>query len=210
MKDTPLISLKSVGVSYKLTGSFFKKSKSFDALNNISFDLYPGETLGILGRNGAGKSTLLKVLAGIIKPDRGEIVNYGATVSLLALNAGLDPNLTGRDNAVLSAVLQGCRKKYVESKLNEIQEFAEIGEFFFQPVRTYSSGMKSRLGFAVSTVINPDVLLLDEVLSVGDASFKIKAEKFMLDRLNSNQTVILVSHNEAQVKKLCTRTIELS
>lgn len=210
MSKQPIISLRDVGVRYKRAGSIFRKTQYYEALKAINLDIYPGETLGILGRNGAGKSTLLKVISGIIKPDTGEIINRGASVSLLALQAGFDPNLSGRDNAILSGMLQGYSRKEVESKLEEIQNFSELGDFFYEPVRTYSSGMRTRLGFSVSTIISPDVLLIDEVLSVGDKEFKKKAEKVILKKVTSNQTVILVSHSEQQISRLCDRQIILN
>lgn len=210
MSQQPIISLRDVGVSYKRAGSIFRKTQYYQALKSINLDIYPGETLGILGRNGAGKSTLLKIISGIIKPDSGEIINRGASVSLLALQAGFDLNLSGRDNAILSGMLQGYSRKEVESKLDEIHDFSELGDFFYEPVRTYSSGMRTRLGFSVSTTISPDVLLIDEVLSVGDKEFKKKAEQVILRKTQSDQTVVLVSHSEQQVARLCDRQIILS
>lgn len=209
MTQQPIISLRDVGVRYKRAGSIFRKTQYYQALKSINLDIYPGETLGILGRNGAGKSTLLKVISGILKPDSGEIINRGASVSLLALQAGFDPNLSGRDNAVLSGMLQGYSRQEVESRLDEIHDFSELGEFFYEPVRTYSSGMRTRLGFSVSTTISPDVLLIDEVLSVGDKEFKKKAEKVILQKTQSAQTVVLVSHAEQQIARLCDRQITL-
>lgn len=209
MSKQSIISLRNVGVRYKRAGSIFRKTQYYDALKSINLDIYPGETLGILGRNGAGKSTLLKVISGIIKPDSGEIINRGASVSLLALQAGFDPNLSGRDNAILSAMLQGYSRKEVESKLDEIYVFSELSDFFFEPVRTYSSGMRTRLGFSISTIVSPDVLLVDEVLSVGDKQFREKAEKIIVSKTQSEQTVVIVSHSEYQLKRLCDRTITI-
>ncbi|MCB2428445.1 ABC transporter ATP-binding protein [Methylophaga pinxianii] len=209
MTQQPIISLRDVGVRYKRAGSIFRKTQYYQALKSINLDIYPGETLGILGRNGAGKSTLLKVISGILKPDSGEIINRGASVSLLALQAGFDPNLSGRDNAVLSGMLQGYSRKEIESKLEEIQDFSELGDFFYEPVRTYSSGMRTRLGFSVSTTISPDVLLIDEVLSVGDKEFRKKAEQVIIQKIQSQQTIILVSHSEQQIIRLCERSIIL-
>lgn len=210
MSQQPIISLRDVGIRYKRAGSIFRKTQYYQALKSINLDIYPGETLGILGRNGAGKSTLLKVISGIIKPNSGEIINHGASVSLLALQAGFDPNLSGRDNAILSGMLQGYSRREVESQLDEIHDFSELGDFFYEPVRTYSSGMRTRLGFSVSTTISPDVLLIDEVLSVGDKEFKKKAEQVILRKTQSDQTVVLVSHSEQQVARLCDRQIILS
>lgn len=204
-----IITLQDVGVRYKRRGGLFRKPEYFQALEGISFDIHRGETLGILGRNGAGKSTLLRVVAGIIQPDSGEVVNHGVTVSLLALQAGFDAELPGTDNAILSGMLMGYTRKQVEARLDDIAEFSELGEFMYEPVKTYSSGMKARLGFSVAMYMTPDVLLLDEVLSVGDKQFKKKAETEMMKKLHSDQTVLLVSHSERQVDRMCERVVTL-
>lgn len=205
-----IVSLKDVGVRYKRRGGIFRKAQYFQALKGIDLDIHRGETLGLVGRNGAGKSTLLRVIAGIIQPDEGVVVNRGVSVSLLALQAGFDPELSGQDNAIISGMLMGYLRRQVEAKLEEITEFAELGDFMSQPVKTYSSGMRSRLGFAVAMHVMPDVLLLDEVLSVGDAAFKKKAESEMMKKIHSNQTVVLVSHSEGQIDRVCDRKITLS
>src|SRR5690625_2469628 len=143
-----LISLRNAGVRYKRRGGLFRPANYHQALEGLSLDIYRGETLGIVGRNGAGKSTLLRVIAGIIKPDSGTIVNNGATVALLALQAGFDVELPGVDNAVISGMLLGYSRKQVEAKLDEIIEFSELGEFIYEPVKSYSTGMRTRLGFS--------------------------------------------------------------
>lgn len=209
LENDAVISLKDVTIRYKRRGGLFRKTQYYQALNKVSFDIYRGETLGIIGRNGAGKSTLLRCIAGIIKPDSGKVINNGVSVSLLALQAGFDQELTGRDNALLNGMLMGYTKKQVEKNLENIKEFSELDEFFEEPVKTYSSGMRSRLGFSVSVYLNPDVLLLDEVLSVGDAEFKRKAEKEIIKKCMSEQTVIMVSHSQSQLDRLCTRVIEV-
>lgn len=209
VNDDVIISLNGVGVRYKRRGGIFRESEYFQALEGVSFDIHRGETLGIVGRNGAGKSTLLRVIAGIIKPDSGKIINHGVTVSLLALQAGFDPELPGKDNAIMSGMLMGYTRRQVESRLEEIREFSELGKFMEEPVKTYSSGMRARLGFSVSVFLTPDVLLLDEILSVGDKDFRQKAEHEMMKKIHSNQTVILVSHSEGQVNRICDRKIEL-
>lgn len=203
----PLISLDKVGVGYKRSGSIFKRSRYFCVLDSISIKIYSGETLGILGRNGVGKSTLLKVISGIIKPDTGLVENHGATVSLLSLQTGFDPNLNGYDNAIFSGMLQGYSRKEIENRIENIKEYSELSNFFYEPVRTYSTGMRARLGFSISTMISPDVLLIDEVLSVGDHDFKKKAELTMVSKIQSEQTVVLVSHSEVLIKRLCDRAV---
>jgi homopolymeric O-antigen transport system ATP-binding protein len=203
----PVITLQDVAVCYKRKGNLFRKKSYFEALKSINLDIYPGETLGILGRNGSGKSTLLRIISGIIRPDRGKVINQGASVSLLALQAGFDPNLSGSDNAILSGMLQGSSRREVQNKLDEIQEYSELGDFFSEPVRTYSTGMRTRLGFSITTIISPDILLVDEVLSVGDQHFKKKAERTMVAKIQSQQTVVLVSHSHQQIVRLCDRAV---
>ena len=203
----PIISLQNVGVRYKRSGNVFRRKSYFEALKSITLDIYPGETLGILGRNGSGKSTLLRIISGLIRPDQGKVINNSVSVSLLALQTGFDSNLNGRDNAILSGMLQGHSRKEVQTRLDEIQEYSELGDFFFEPVRTYSTGMRTRLGFSITTIISPDVLLVDEVLSVGDKHFKEKAERTMIAKIQSQQTVVLVSHSHHQIARLCDRAI---
>ena len=176
-------------------------------LSGVSFDLKKGETLGIIGRNGAGKSTLLRVLADILKPNSGAVIRHVQTVSLLSLNLGLDPNLSGVDNAILSALLLGFQRKEAERVLPEIIEFSELGEAIYEPVRTYSSGMNARLGFSSGIFLQPDVLLIDEVLGVGDVEFQKKSFAALREKIISNQTVVLVSHNAGQVRALCDRVV---
>jgi lipopolysaccharide transport system ATP-binding protein len=201
-----LISLKSIGVRYRKRRSFFRH-EYFEALKDISFEVYSGETLGIIGRNGAGKSTLLRILAGIYKPDKGFINRNTQKVSLLSLQLGFDPELSGRDNAIFSGMLLGFPRKVVENNLKNISEFSELGDFFDESVKTYSAGMRARLGFSVAHFLTPDVLLIDEVLGVGDAKFRQKAETAMIEKLRSEQTVVLVSHAAQQVRRLCSRVI---
>ena len=203
----PVISLQNVGVRYKRSGNIMRRSRYFDALKSVSLDIYHGETLGILGRNGAGKSTLLKIISGVILPDSGKIINRGASVALLALQAGFDLNLSGRDNAILSGMLQGHSRKDVEKQITSILEYSELGDFFLEPVRTYSTGMRARLGFSIATIISPDVLLIDEVLGAGDKHFRKKAERTMVDKIQSKQTVVLVSHSNHQIGRLCDRAV---
>lgn len=200
------LSLKNIGVTYKKS-SIFGKSEYFVALSDVSFDLYQGESLGVIGRNGAGKSTLLKLLGGIMKPDSGEVVDMGLTKALLSRQVGFDPLLSGRDNAILSALLLGFSDAEIKEKMDLIVKFAELEEFIDQPLRTYSLGMRARLGFAVSYELAPDILLIDETLGVGDIKFQVKSRKVIAERLSSDKTVVLVSHNGDVIKNLCDRAV---
>ncbi|BCO09779.1 hypothetical protein GF1_21550 [Desulfolithobacter dissulfuricans] len=198
--------LRNVAVAYERRFGFFRRQKYW-ALKDVSFDLYHGETLGVIGRNGVGKSTLLRLLAGIIAPDKGEIKNYGVTASLLTLQVGFVPHLTGRENAVLSGMLLGMSKREVLERMDAIREYADIGEFFDHPVREYSTGMRARLGFAVAIHVNPDVILLDEVLGVGDSIFRDKSTKSIKNLIRSQKSVIIVSHQPAMLRELCDRIV---
>lgn len=186
------------------------KTGYIEPLKGISLDVRAGETLGILGANGAGKSTLLKIMSGALRPDAGKVINRGASVALLALQAGFDSNLSGRDNAIFGGMLLGYSRSEVLQRLQDVKAYSELGDFFDEPVHKYSSGMSARLGFAISTIISPDVLLVDEVLSVGDAHFKQKAERTMMQKIAAGQTVVLVSHSREQIANLCDRCVILS
>lgn len=185
------------------------KSESFHVIKDLNLEVYQGETLGLLGGNGSGKSTLLKLLAGIYQPNTGVIERYGNQVSLQTLSAGFDVELTGRDNALIGAMLLGHTKKNALKYLDEICDTAELGEKFDDPVKTYSSGMYARLGFATAVTMKTDVLLIDEVLGVGDAHFQAKAEKIIKAKAESDMTVIIVSHSMAHINRLCDRTITI-
>jgi lipopolysaccharide transport system ATP-binding protein len=197
---------EDVAVTYRKNAGLFKPKK-FWALKDVSFDLFHGETLGVIGGNGAGKSTLLRLLAGIIAPDKGRIIHDELNISLLGLNVGFISHLTGRNNAVLSGMLMGARREEIEAKLDDIIEFAEIGEFIDEPVRSYSSGMRARLGFSVAIQADPDILLIDETLGVGDARFARKSSKAMRQKIKSNKTIVLVSHSEKMVRRMCDRVV---
>jgi lipopolysaccharide transport system ATP-binding protein len=201
----PLIELKDVCLQYKIKGNLFTKNKYYDALKNINLKIYPGEIIGIIGKNGSGKSSLLKILSGVIQPTSGEIINHGFSTSLLTIGAGFDNNLSGRDNAILSGMLQGLESQKIKSKLNEIHGYSELGDFFYESVRTYSTGMRARLGFSIANTINSDVILIDEILSVGDDSYKQKTRKTIEKKINSGQTIILVSHQINQIRNLCNK-----
>lgn len=185
------------------------RTGEFWAVKDVSFELKRGECLGLIGHNGAGKTTLLRMLNGLIKPDRGRIEMRGRVGALIALGAGFNPILTGRENIYVNASVLGLRKRAIDQKIDEIIDFAEIGEFIDAPVQSYSSGMQVRLGFAIATSIEPDVILLDEVLAVGDASFRAKCYQ-RISSLLSKSAVILVSHNIDQVGQLCTTSIVMS
>lgn len=174
----------------------------FWAVNNVSFELRRGECLGLIGHNGAGKTTLLRMLNGLIKPDRGRIEMRGKVGALIALGAGFNPILSGRENVYVNAAVLGLSKREIDQQFDEIVEFAEIGDFIDAPVQSYSSGMQVRLGFAVATALQPDVLLLDEVLAVGDASFRHKCYA-RINRIIKNCAVILVSHSMDSIGAIC-------
>jgi len=200
------ISVENIGVAYQRRAGFLRKEK-FWALKDVSFDVFHGETLGVIGRNGVGKSTLLRLLAGIIFPDRGEIINHGVNASLLSLQVGFIGHLTGRENAILSGMILGLSKGEIVGRMDEIRLYADIGDFFDQPVRGYSSGMRARLGFSVAVYANPDVILLDEVLGVGDADFKEKSAASMREKIRSDKTIVLVSHSANMVRQHCDRAM---
>lgn len=181
----------------------------FWALTDVSFEVKEGERIGILGFNGAGKSTLLKVIAGVLKPTKGSVKVNGVIAPLLELGAGFDMNYSGSENIYLYGATMGYSRKYIEERYNEIVEFAELGEFIDVPVKNYSSGMRARLGFAIATAVDPQVLILDEVLSVGDAKFKKKSEAKIMSMFDKGVTVLFVSHNTAQVRRLCTKAVLL-
>ena len=181
----------------------------FWALQDISFTLYKGERLGILGLNGAGKSTLLKAVAGVYKPTEGTVYKDGVLAPLLELGAGFDMQYTARENIYLYGAVLGYRKDFIESKFDEIIDFAELRKFVDVPLKNYSSGMKTRLGFAICTAVNPDILILDEVLSVGDAKFRKKSEKKIVDMFDTGVSVLFVSHSLAQVLRICDKAMIL-
>lgn len=213
--DKPYLQLNNVSLRYERTSSFslftnthLRKKKSFLAIDDVSFSIQENETVGIIGRNGSGKSTISRLMSKVLPPNEG-IVKVKGKVHLLALGVGFQSNLTGRDNVYVSGTLQGMSKKQVSENMQDIEDFAELGDFFDEPVRTYSSGMRSRLGFAVSTAVKPEILILDEVLSTGDQSFKNKAKQRMELMRSRTKIVILVSHSISQVKEMCTRVIWL-
>ncbi|MDM8547436.1 ABC transporter ATP-binding protein [Candidatus Venteria ishoeyi] len=203
---TFMLKLDKVGMCYRRSRGIF--GEKYWALKELSFKIRKGETLGIIGRNGVGKSTLLRLLAGIIKPDRGEIINFGNySLALLSLQLGFMPHLTGRENAILSAMLMGVKRHEIEAKMDAIIDFSELGDFFDQPIATYSSGMSARLGFSVAFQVDPDILLVDEVLGVGDEAFNRKSTQMMKEKIRTNKTIVLISHNANLLGELCDRII---
>lgn len=181
----------------------------FWALTDVSFEIEKGERLGVLGFNGAGKSTLLKVVAGVLKPTKGTVFVDGVIAPMIELGAGFDMNYSGKENVYLYGATMGYSRKFIAEKYDEIVSFSELEDFMDVPVKNYSSGMRARLGFAIATAVCPEVLILDEVLSVGDAKFKKKSEAKIQSMFDRGVTVMFVSHNTDQVRRLCTKAILL-
>jgi ABC-type polysaccharide/polyol phosphate transport system ATPase subunit len=181
----------------------------FWALKGVSFEVNKGDKFGIIGLNGAGKSTLLKNIAGVMKPTEGKVWVKGSMVPLLEMGAGFDPDYTGRENIFLKGALLGYTRRFLEEKFDEIVEFSELEEFIDVPLKNYSSGMKARLAFSIATMVEPEILIVDEVLSVGDTKFQRKSRKKMQSLLNEDATVLFVSHSTQQVKNICKRAIWL-
>ena len=216
MKDIAL-EVKNVSIDYKnlmhmslhqsLLKKEVKKADIIRAVDNVSFSVKQGEILGIVGRNGSGKTTLLRSIAGIFQPDEGQIDTKGNRVSLMAIGIGFNGNNTGRENILKSGMLLGCSLDYVKERMDEIIEFSELGEFIDRPVRTYSSGMYSKLSFSVTAILDTDIMLVDEVLSVGDEHFRKKSYKKMEELMLSNRTVLIVSHATNTLKKFCDRIL---
>lgn len=207
--------LKNVSLCYRRSASFFlarnkrlRENKEFWALRDVTLTINEGETVGLIGRNGSGKSSISMIISGALQPDTGEVLTRGK-VQLLAIGIGFRPTMTGRENVMVSGSILGMSRREVRQKMDEIEEFAELGDFFDEPVNIYSAGMKSRLGFAVSTAVNPDILILDEVMSTGDAAFRQKANKRMEAMRERTKTVIIVSHSPEQLRELCSRVVWL-
>lgn len=183
--------------------------KSFLALKDVSVSIHKGEVFGIVGLNGSGKSTLLKVISGVLKPTRGSAALFGTLSPLIELGAGFDSDLTGRENIFLNGSVLGYSKQFIETVFDEIVDFAELQKFLDMPIKNYSSGMQARLGFAVATVVKPQILIVDEVLSVGDFKFQQKCEDRINELLEGDTTVIIVSHSIGQIERLCTKVMWL-
>ncbi len=181
----------------------------FWALTDINLEINKGDVVGIIGFNGAGKSTMLKVVSGILKPTKGNVEIEGSIAPLIELGAGFDPELSGRENIYLNGAVLGFSKKVMHDKVDEIIEFAELEDFIESPIKNYSSGMYARLGFSIATCVKPDILIVDEILSVGDYRFQEKSKKRIQDMMNSGTTIIMVSHTIEQVEELCNKVVWL-
>lgn len=217
------IKLDNVGMRFNLSKEkvdsvkeyfikFVKRELVFNefwALKDISFTVEKGDRVGILGLNGAGKSTLMKVIAGVFRPTEGTVTKHGVLAPMIELGAGFDKQYTGAENIFLYGAVLGHSRAFMQEKFDEIVEFSELQKFIDVPLKNYSSGMKARLGFSIATVVKPDILILDEVLSVGDAKFRKKSEKKIIDMMDTGVTVLFVSHNLDQVKRICNKAMIL-
>ncbi len=223
MKEVTAVKVKNVGMRFNLSQErvdnlkeylikFVRRDLKYDefwALKDIDFEIKKGERLGVLGLNGSGKSTLLKVVSGVLKPSVGTVQTKGVVAPLLELGAGFSAEYTGRENIYLYGAVLGYTKDFLDEKFDEIVDFSGLGEFIEVPLKNYSSGMKARLGFSIATVVEPDILILDEVLSVGDKKFRRKSEKKIMSMFDRGVTVLFVSHSLEQVCRLCDRAIIL-
>ena len=203
-RDMKRFSLKKGGLKDKGSGKIFK------AVKGVTFEVPKGQILGICGKNGSGKSTLLRAISGIFSPDKGSINLHGNSISLLSIGVGFQKQLTGYENIYLSGMLLGYNKAQIDEKVDEIIEFSELGEFIYRPVRSYSSGMYSKLAFSITAILETDIMLIDEVLSVGDVHFKEKSYNKMKELISdSNRTVVIVSHSTNTIVDLCDKVIWL-
>ncbi len=192
--------------------AFLKKKlkfKEFWALKHINFEVNKGEVVGIIGRNGAGKSTILKIISGIMKPTEGNVERYGNIVPMLELGSGFDMDLSGKENIFLNGAILGYSKAFLESKYDEILAFSELGDFIYSPIRNYSSGMLMRLAFSIATVVEPEILIVDEILAVGDENFQRKSRQRMMELMSGGTTVLFVSHDLQQIRDMCDRVVWL-
>lgn len=206
LSEDRIMSLKEF-VTKKISGKV--THNEFFALKNLSFDVYKGEVMGIIGHNGSGKSTLLKVISGILKPTQGRVECYGNIVPMLELGSGFDSDLTGKENIFLNGAILGYSEEFLNEKYHQILQFSELGEFINVPIRNYSSGMMMRLAFSVATVVNPRILIVDEILAVGDESFQEKSRERMMELMSGGTTVLFVSHSLEQIREMCNRVIWL-
>lgn len=218
-----MIEVKNVSMSYRMAEGNIRSLKEYTVklfshklkkinhkvLDNVSFNVNKGEVLGIIGANGAGKSTLLKIISGILKPNSGKVILNGKIIPLLGLGNGFDMELTGIENIYLNAAVLGYTKEEIDKKFQKIIDFSELGNFLHQPIRTYSSGMLMRLGFSIAAEMEPEILILDEVLSVGDDRFRAKSQARITELIKSGATVLLVTHNASAIKMYCHRALWL-
>lgn len=186
-----------------------KKNEDFWALKDVSFNIGKGEVVGLIGSNGAGKSTLLKVVSGVMKPTKGKVKVKGVISPMIELGAGFDGNLTARENIYLNGAILGYSKEFLDDKFDEIVEFSELKEFLDVPVKNFSSGMTAKLAFSIATIVNPEILIVDEILSVGDIKFQEKSKKKMMEMIKGGTTVLYVSHSLESIKDLCTKVVWL-
>lgn len=222
MENKEAITVKNLSISYRglkkmsIRSTFFNrknrknKAEIYQAVKNVDFKIEEGKILGIVGKNGSGKSTLLRAIAGIFSPDMGTINLHNHTVSLLSIGVGFNKKLSGYENIYLSGMLLGFSEEEIKEKENEIIKFADIGDFIYKPVKTYSSGMYSKLAFAITAILETDIMLIDEVLSVGDVQFKKKSYNKMKELISDDKrTVIIVSHSIPTIKELCDEVLWL-
>ena len=186
-----------------------KKNEDFWALKDVSFNIGKGEVVGLIGSNGAGKSTLLKVVSGVMKPTKGKVEVKGVISPMIELGAGFDGNLTARENIYLNGAILGYSKEFLNDKFDEIVEFSELKDFLDVPVKNFSSGMTAKLAFSIATIVNPEILIVDEILSVGDIKFQEKSKKKMMEMIKGGTTVLYVSHSLESIKDLCTKVVWL-
>ena len=185
------------------------KYEEFTVFEDVSFDVKKGEVVGIIGKNGAGKSTLLKIVSGVLKPTKGQVTSNVNIVPMLELGAGFDPELTGRENIYLNGSILGYDEQFLQEQYQEIVDFSELGDFINMPIRNYSSGMMMRLAFSIATVVSPEILIVDEILAVGDEGFQNKSKERMLELMGGGTTVLFVSHSLEQIQEMCNRVVWL-
>ena len=202
-------SMKQAFVNLFTKKKKMKKNVVFWALKDVSFNIGKGEVVGLIGSNGAGKSTLLKVVSGVMKPTKGKVKVKGVISPMIELGAGFDGNLTARENIYLNGAILGYSKEFLDDKFDEIVEFSELKDFLDVPVKNFSSGMTAKLAFSIATIVNPEILIVDEILSVGDIKFQEKSKKKMMEMIKGGTTVLYVSHSLQSIKELCTKVVWL-